>query len=734
MAVDPALPPEVVDYFVKPHRPFFPSKIPLHHHQLRHLLSSPVSNHVYFSFQKDVYRIDVNTNKRTFIQELPFEPRCTATAHGYFCAGDEHGYFAFINIPDLSSSSAGEVDAPLPGLARRTGLDLPAHGQSLAVRVERLGIDIMNSISIHKLHRPAPGIESDIIAVLTNNDKVVRIFSLTREVGVRLDEYDFPMNHASISPDGQRIIAVGDRQYAYFYRMRKQLHEDRPECQTLGYRYEKAMTLPLHKPVRVSFSAYFTSAWSPSGKLCAVASEEGYITVFDVERLDEVESGVDPVVTVVPSSRPMTAAGAVRTMLFAPEPWDFLVWAENNGRVCVGDLRHDLVPRQVVTLDSKAADVERMQLHDCASIFEETDAPDPGAHDYVFPTGLSEHERQILEGFRSVRQREEVFNAEASGHLRRYGTVEPLRRNSPRSITYFPSARNRLGEYFIAHSLESPELTGLAATELGSANSSDSSRPGGSLLGDRSRMTQSPSRTASDTTSSDPWHTIEAAIDSAASADRRQRAAETPPRGPSQLFSEVQRVAREVAARNPSAADDGAGWEPFRRLLDLDLGAESGSAVGNAASSSATGVTLPSLRDLSSPPDASTAAEAWGGIGRTLMRPRGARADQAIRDFVSLRDRGAVGGAVGDATHGRHDPNVLRRFGVRVGATGQLRRAHGRRSPWLDEGSGEENGEGTTGVAIGEGGRKVYVGTEEGVFVLDLDFATRKAREAFEWC
>ena len=145
-----------------------------------------------------------------------------------------------------------------------------------------------------------------------------------------------------------------------------------------------------------------------------------------------------------------SGAGAVRTMQFSPAPWDFLIWNEDQARVCVADLRSDLKVKQVLHLDPKEDDLEVVDIADFdltlnpaqdlrreadfirryrrALDSEGTAAAVNFATDYIEasserrrlhrqlgvvesdndPHGLTAHERQILEALRSTRQREEV--------------------------------------------------------------------------------------------------------------------------------------------------------------------------------------------------------------------------------------------------------------------------------------------------------------------------------------
>lgn len=52
--------------------------------------------------------------------------------------------------------------------------------------------------------------------MLRNNDQSVRIFSLTQSRLLETLEFPIAMNHASISPDGKLLLAVGDRHTAFF--------------------------------------------------------------------------------------------------------------------------------------------------------------------------------------------------------------------------------------------------------------------------------------------------------------------------------------------------------------------------------------------------------------------------------------------------------------------------------------------------------------------------------------
>ncbi|KAI9714111.1 MAG: hypothetical protein M1828_001233 [Chrysothrix sp. TS-e1954] len=561
MAIDP-LAPRSTENLVKPQKTFYPTRIPIGHHQLRHLISSPYPGCVYLVNSQDVYRIDTKTQRRVHIYELPFEARCIATGHGWFCAGgSEKSYFAAFQIEDQTSSRGQDTNVPsfdstspnYEGSSSGLVDQLLAAGRSergttSGLHVERFSREIYNSISIHKLQGQDGA--SDTIALITNNDRVVRAYSLTKQKTEIIDEYDEPQNHATISPDGRLMIIVGDGGIAYFYkrvdlpqRIRdKQGYEYQDPH--LQYEWRRFRNFLLHKPRHFGHSWYFTTAWSPSGRYCATASEAGYITIFDVETLMNGDIDDDPVITVMPSSRPKTTPGAIRTMCFSPNPWDLLIWTEHCGRVCIGDLRQGLNLVQTISLDRKDETVTEVNLQDSNRVLGDSESRNfelemellrrqqqalgnndlsavSFAHEYLQasaerrrlqrqagipemdddPHGLTPHEWQILDGLRTTTQREE----------------ERQQRPSPRSISYNTGSASRSGHQTpISSSTNTAQEIARARQEVAAMSSLRDLRESVALNRRNERNTQQQPRRRSSfvyTPPSDhPWRTIQAAM------------------------------------------------------------------------------------------------------------------------------------------------------------------------------------------------------------------------------
>ncbi|KAK8176126.1 WD40-repeat-containing domain protein, partial [Phyllosticta citrichinensis] len=352
------------DSLVLPQKSFYPVSIPVAHYQLRHYTSCSTLNAndvLFYASGPDVYALNTATRKRTRIATLPFETRCTASGHGWLClGGEDEGHFAAIKL-EAATSTAADVDTLLPihfGSRRSARPQGPF--------LEMIGGEIVNSISIHKLPGEN-GAEDEAVAVLTNNDKTVRVYSLTRGKEDAVLDLPFAMNHASISPDGNFMVAVGDYHQAYFFQRIKQRH---PSSGKLNHRvvstppgWTNICVAQLHVPPSLTTTGYFTTAWSPSGHLCAVGSECGYITVFDADLVKKCPYGEDAIVKVIRSTRPDTSSGpgAVRTMCFAPQPWDLLIWSEDQGIVCVSDLRTGLLTRQVLKLEPKEEGLDKIE-------------------------------------------------------------------------------------------------------------------------------------------------------------------------------------------------------------------------------------------------------------------------------------------------------------------------------------------------------------------------------------
>ena len=191
------------------------------------------------------------------------------------------------------------------------------------------------------------------------------------------------MNHASISPDGNLLVAVGDdahkdKSRAFFYKRvvssgtRARGDADVFPCCEWHQIAEPRLR---HTTTGNIEDACFCTAFSPSGGMCVVASQSGYLTFFDTCQIREDMEAGDAVIAVLKSSRPalqgLFTSGSVRSIGFSPAPWDLFAWAEEQGRVCVVDLRNLFQSRQTIDLDTDSPELERADVEEHVGILEQ---------------------------------------------------------------------------------------------------------------------------------------------------------------------------------------------------------------------------------------------------------------------------------------------------------------------------------------------------------------------------
>ncbi|RPB07460.1 hypothetical protein P167DRAFT_579222 [Morchella conica CCBAS932] len=326
------------------------------HWQLRSLLCSPAPNLLYYPTDKNIFALNPATKKREVVASLPFGPRCIGARYGWVCAGGvDNGQFASIRVGEpekLRNRRQGSDEA-----MRELGPENAGEGSGISrrarpeVKITHLGGSIVNSVTLHR--PPSSNSDDDVVAVLTNNDKTVRIFHLAQNRVLTTLVLDIATNHASISPDGQHLVVIGDCPIVYFYHPTSSSGSSCSSAPGMGIGEAGCeWVLYSHPPLTAGTDALISTSFSPSSLLCAVASQDGSITIFDTRYLSCTNSPgcPSPIVKRIPSSRPKTPAGAVRSVQFSPAPWDLLVWAEHSGRVCVADARSNFTKRQVVDI------------------------------------------------------------------------------------------------------------------------------------------------------------------------------------------------------------------------------------------------------------------------------------------------------------------------------------------------------------------------------------------------
>lgn len=203
----------------------------------------------------------------------------------------------------------------------------------------------------------------------SNNDMTVSVYSLARSKMIEVIHYPICMNYAIISPDSKVLTAVGDENRIYFYQIKpcpkERVSAPQEGKMLMGWEWPLIRAVDLDSDSRYDDRCCFTIAFSPSSHLCATASQSGIITVFDMSTILDTstdgKSDHDLVLCNFRSSRSYFDGGAVRCMAFSPQPWDLLVWTEDNGRAGVADVRQAFSRRQILVLDPEESSLEKVR-------------------------------------------------------------------------------------------------------------------------------------------------------------------------------------------------------------------------------------------------------------------------------------------------------------------------------------------------------------------------------------
>lgn len=196
-----------------------------------------------------------------------------------------------------------------------------------------------------------------LICSCSNNDHTVTVYSLTRGKVLKVLHHQTGMNYAIMSPDSSLLTAVGDESRAYFYDVARDLDTivftEHGEKLT-GWDWNLLRHVDMDISTRFDDGSCFTIAFSPSSHLCAIGSQSGVISIFDVRTIRESLHGLhdnSAIICHFHSSRSYFDGGAVRSMTFSPMPWDLLVWIEDNGRAGIADVRQAFTRRQILDLE-----------------------------------------------------------------------------------------------------------------------------------------------------------------------------------------------------------------------------------------------------------------------------------------------------------------------------------------------------------------------------------------------
>ncbi|GAA5859499.1 hypothetical protein JCM8547_006851 [Rhodosporidiobolus lusitaniae] len=131
------------------------------------------------------------------------------------------------------------------------------------------------------------------------------------------------VNHCSVSPDGRRMVAVGDTPEVFLF-----------DARTSGYE--------LAQRFRASNDASFSTDWSQDNVTFTVASQDGFVHVYDIRNLPSSDSEAPRKVAELKTTQ-SGPAGAARKVKFSPGgprlDCGLLAFTEHRNRVHIVDAR-----------------------------------------------------------------------------------------------------------------------------------------------------------------------------------------------------------------------------------------------------------------------------------------------------------------------------------------------------------------------------------------------------------
>ncbi|KAF9388709.1 cleavage and polyadenylation specificity factor subunit 2 [Podila verticillata] len=273
--------------FLKPRPRVHNQRLTIQHWQLRDLITCPTSSDEFiYVHQNSVNGFNTRSKVVTpLMKDLNFHPTSLTASCGYLAAGGQRSQ---LMVRQMNSNWFA---------------------------LTSVGGSINNALCISE-HLGGTRL------LISNNDNTIKVYSLP---GLqRLTSIHLPtaVNYTSVSPDGRKMVAVGDSTEVYVYDI------------SVAGGYKNIATY------NVTTEASFSCAWNQSSDKFAVASQDGFVSVWDIrhsERLCKLGSKQQPQVK-----------GATRCVKFSSSgSIDLLVYSEHVSYVNLVDAR-TFNERQVV--------------------------------------------------------------------------------------------------------------------------------------------------------------------------------------------------------------------------------------------------------------------------------------------------------------------------------------------------------------------------------------------------
>nr|KAJ3422346.1 hypothetical protein HK105_000117 [Polyrhizophydium stewartii] len=155
--------------------------------------------------------------------------------------------------------------------------------------------------------------------LICNNDQTIKVYSLPDLHLVTTIPLPTAVNYASVSPDGRKLLAVGDTSEVFLFNI------------SASGSYERIGTMT------ATSDAGFSCSWNQSSERFAVASQDGYVSVWDIRSTNKLAQLASK--QVCHDVNPQVK-GACRCVKFSPSgSIDLLVFSEHVSYFNVVDAR-----------------------------------------------------------------------------------------------------------------------------------------------------------------------------------------------------------------------------------------------------------------------------------------------------------------------------------------------------------------------------------------------------------
>ncbi|KAJ3212328.1 Cilia- and flagella-associated protein 43 [Dinochytrium kinnereticum] len=254
--------------FVKPYPKKHAQRSSIQHWQLRDLISCPKSRSEFiYVNQNNVLSYNTESKESTaLLKDLTFSPTSMTAGHGYLAAGGQRSQLI---VRQLSSNWFAQTTV---GGSINNAMCLSSH-------------------------------QGQIRLMICNNDETIKVYALPSLQRITSVSLPTAVNYCSVSPDGRKLAAVGDSNQVYLYDVNS----------SGSYQKTSVMT--------ATSDAGFSCAWNQTSDKFAVASQDGFVCVWDIrstEKLAKLGSKQNPQVK-----------GACRSVKFSPSgSIDLLMYSE----------------------------------------------------------------------------------------------------------------------------------------------------------------------------------------------------------------------------------------------------------------------------------------------------------------------------------------------------------------------------------------------------------------------